>query len=115
MPSGFTRDEVAAIAALAHLELDASEIDIALLSFGARRHRDNADTSAAARRQRAAFILDEAEDFGTDRAEPRNTHFEGGDHSVVNSRKDYRRLARGTTLCNVSSPLSRKRRTPRAA
>ncbi len=29
--------------------------------------------------------------------------------------KSYRRLARGTTLCNVSIPLSRKRRTPRAA
>src|SRR5207237_3758485 len=27
----------------------------------------------------------------------------------------YRRLASGTTLCNVSMPLSRKRRTPRAA
>ena len=27
----------------------------------------------------------------------------------------YRRLARGTTLCNVSMPLSRNRRTPRAA
>ena len=28
MPAGFTRDQIAAIAALAHLELDASEIDL---------------------------------------------------------------------------------------
>ncbi|PYR00431.1 MAG: Asp-tRNA(Asn)/Glu-tRNA(Gln) amidotransferase subunit GatB [Acidobacteria bacterium] len=34
MPSGFTRDEVAAIAALAHLELDASEIDLFARQLG---------------------------------------------------------------------------------
>ena len=28
MPAGFTRDQIAAIAALAHLELDAAEIDL---------------------------------------------------------------------------------------
>ena len=28
MPAGFTRDQITAIAALAHLELDASEIDL---------------------------------------------------------------------------------------
>src|SRR5260221_8129546 len=34
MPSGFTRDEIAAIAALAHLELDASEIDLFARQLG---------------------------------------------------------------------------------
>jgi aspartyl-tRNA(Asn)/glutamyl-tRNA(Gln) amidotransferase subunit C len=34
MPSGFTRDEVAAIAALARLELDASEIDLFARQLG---------------------------------------------------------------------------------
>jgi aspartyl-tRNA(Asn)/glutamyl-tRNA(Gln) amidotransferase subunit C len=34
MPAGFTRDEIAAIAALAHLELDASEIDLFTRQLG---------------------------------------------------------------------------------
>jgi aspartyl-tRNA(Asn)/glutamyl-tRNA(Gln) amidotransferase subunit C len=34
MPAGFTRDEIAAIAALAHLELDASEIDLFARQLG---------------------------------------------------------------------------------
>jgi aspartyl-tRNA(Asn)/glutamyl-tRNA(Gln) amidotransferase subunit C len=34
MPSGLTRDEVAAIAALAHLELDASEVDLFARQLG---------------------------------------------------------------------------------
>ena len=34
MPGGFTRDEVAAIAALANLELDASEIDLFARQLG---------------------------------------------------------------------------------
>ena len=34
MPAGFTRDQVAAIAALAHLELDASEIDLFARQLG---------------------------------------------------------------------------------
>jgi aspartyl-tRNA(Asn)/glutamyl-tRNA(Gln) amidotransferase subunit C len=34
MPAGFTRDQIAAIAALAHLELDASEIDLFTRQLG---------------------------------------------------------------------------------
>ena len=34
MPAGFTRDQIAAIAALAHLELDASEIDLFARQLG---------------------------------------------------------------------------------
>jgi aspartyl-tRNA(Asn)/glutamyl-tRNA(Gln) amidotransferase subunit C len=34
MPSGFTRDQIVAIAALAHLELDASEIDLFARQLG---------------------------------------------------------------------------------
>jgi aspartyl-tRNA(Asn)/glutamyl-tRNA(Gln) amidotransferase subunit C len=34
MASGFTRDEVAAVAALAHLELDASDIDVFARQLG---------------------------------------------------------------------------------
>jgi aspartyl-tRNA(Asn)/glutamyl-tRNA(Gln) amidotransferase subunit C len=34
MPSGFTRDQVAAIAALAHLELDSSELDLFARQLG---------------------------------------------------------------------------------
>lgn len=34
MPAGFTRDEIAAIAALAHLELDASELDLFTRQLG---------------------------------------------------------------------------------
>jgi aspartyl-tRNA(Asn)/glutamyl-tRNA(Gln) amidotransferase subunit C len=34
MPSGFTRDEVKAIAALAHLELDPSEIEVFARQLG---------------------------------------------------------------------------------
>ena len=34
MPAGFTRDEILAIAALAHLELDASEIDLFTRQLG---------------------------------------------------------------------------------
>ena len=34
MPAGFTRDEIAAIAALANLELDASEIDLFARQLG---------------------------------------------------------------------------------
>ena len=34
MPSGFSRDQVAAIAALAHLELDASELDLFARQLG---------------------------------------------------------------------------------
>ena len=34
MPAAFTRDEVAAIAALAHLELDAAEIDLFARQLG---------------------------------------------------------------------------------
>ena len=34
MPGGFTRDEVAALAALANLELDASEIDLFARQLG---------------------------------------------------------------------------------
>jgi aspartyl-tRNA(Asn)/glutamyl-tRNA(Gln) amidotransferase subunit C len=34
MPAGFTRDQIAAIAALAHLELDASETDLFARQLG---------------------------------------------------------------------------------
>src|SRR5476649_2192126 len=34
MPAGFTRDQIAAIAALAHLELDASEVDLFTRQLG---------------------------------------------------------------------------------
>ncbi len=34
MPAGFTRDQIAAIAALAHVELDASEIDLFARQLG---------------------------------------------------------------------------------
>jgi aspartyl-tRNA(Asn)/glutamyl-tRNA(Gln) amidotransferase subunit C len=34
MPAGFSRDQIAAIAALAHLELDASEIDLFARQLG---------------------------------------------------------------------------------
>ena len=34
MPAGFTRDEIAALAALAHLELDAAEIDLFTRQLG---------------------------------------------------------------------------------
>ena len=34
MPAGFTRDQITAIAALAHLELDASEIDLFTRQLG---------------------------------------------------------------------------------
>jgi len=34
MPAGFTREQIAAIAALAHLELDASEIDLFARQLG---------------------------------------------------------------------------------
>jgi aspartyl-tRNA(Asn)/glutamyl-tRNA(Gln) amidotransferase subunit C len=34
MPAGLTRDQIAAIAALAHLELDASEIDLFARQLG---------------------------------------------------------------------------------
>ena len=34
MPAGFTRDQIAAIAALAHLELDAPEIDLFTRQLG---------------------------------------------------------------------------------
>jgi aspartyl-tRNA(Asn)/glutamyl-tRNA(Gln) amidotransferase subunit C len=34
MPAGFTRDQIAALAALAHLELDASEIDLFARQLG---------------------------------------------------------------------------------
>jgi aspartyl-tRNA(Asn)/glutamyl-tRNA(Gln) amidotransferase subunit C len=34
MPAGFTREQIAAIAALAHLELDASEIDLFTRQLG---------------------------------------------------------------------------------
>ena len=34
MPAGFTRDQIAAVAALAHLELDASEIDLFARQLG---------------------------------------------------------------------------------
>jgi aspartyl-tRNA(Asn)/glutamyl-tRNA(Gln) amidotransferase subunit C len=34
MPAGFSRDQIAAIAALAHLELDASEIDLFTRQLG---------------------------------------------------------------------------------
>lgn len=34
MPAGFTRDQIAAIATLAHLELDASEIDVFARQLG---------------------------------------------------------------------------------
>ena len=34
MPAGFTRDQIGAIAALAHLELDASEIDLFARQLG---------------------------------------------------------------------------------
>ncbi len=34
MPAGFTHDQIAAIAALAHLELDASEIDLFTRQLG---------------------------------------------------------------------------------
>jgi len=34
MPAGFTREEVAAIAALAHLELDAAELDLFARQLG---------------------------------------------------------------------------------
>jgi aspartyl-tRNA(Asn)/glutamyl-tRNA(Gln) amidotransferase subunit C len=34
MPAGFTRDQIAAIAALAHLELNASEIDLFARQLG---------------------------------------------------------------------------------
>ena len=34
MPAEFTRDQVAAIAALAHLELDASELDLFARQLG---------------------------------------------------------------------------------
>ena len=34
MPAGFTRDQIAAIAALAHLELDAAEIDLFARQLG---------------------------------------------------------------------------------
>jgi len=34
MPAGFTRDQIAAIAALAHLDLDASEIDLFTRQLG---------------------------------------------------------------------------------
>ena len=105
--------------------VDAAQIEAALFRLRARGDRDHAHAAAAARRQRAALLLDEADDFGANGAEPRNTHFQGCDHDEKNlperltrhDRRDraYRRLARGTTLCNVSMPLSRKRRTPRAA
>lgn len=34
MPAGFTREQIAAIAALAHLELDASEVDLFARQLG---------------------------------------------------------------------------------
>jgi aspartyl-tRNA(Asn)/glutamyl-tRNA(Gln) amidotransferase subunit C len=34
MPAGFTRDQIAAIAALAHLDLDASELDLFARQLG---------------------------------------------------------------------------------
>src|SRR6185312_4664566 len=93
---------------------DAAEVEGALLDFRARGDGDDAHATATARGQSPALVLDEADDFGTHGAEPRNAHFQGS-HLSGTCGKIYRRLARGTTLCNVSIPLSRKRRTPRAA
>ena len=63
---------------------DAAQIELALLHFGARSDRDHTHAAPAARRQDPALLFDEADDFGANSAEPRNTHFQGCDHNVKN-------------------------------
>ena len=61
---------------------DAAQVDAALLHLRARGDRDDAHAASAARRQHPALLFDEADDFGANSAEPRNTHFQGCDHEM---------------------------------
>jgi hypothetical protein len=59
---------------------DAAQIDPALLHLRTRGNGDHAHAAPAARRQDAALLLDQPNDFGAHGTEPRNTQFEGCDH-----------------------------------
>ena len=63
---------------------DAAQIETALFHLRTRGDGDDAHAAPAARRQRAALALDEADDFGANSAEPRNTHSQGCDHYLKN-------------------------------
>jgi len=67
--------------------VDAAQIKAAFFGLGARRDGDDPHAAAAARRQDATLLLDEANDFGANSAEPRDTHFQGCDHDVKNLRE----------------------------
>ena len=60
--------------------VDAAQINAALLGLGARGNSNNLDATTAARGQNRVLLFDETDDFGTNGAESRDTHFEGCDH-----------------------------------
>jgi len=49
-----------------------------------RRDRNDADAASATCRQDPALLLNETDDLGANRAEPRDTHFQGCDHDAKN-------------------------------
>src|SRR5262245_7609999 len=90
--------------------------DVALLAARARSDCDDLDRAAATSGECVALALDEARDARPDRAQAGNTEFQWSGHRrPAWKRSVYRRWARGTTLCNFLRPVSRKRRTLRAA
>src|SRR4029079_16435973 len=89
-------------------------VEAAILAARARTDGDDLDRPTAFVGQRRALMPNQAAHRRADRAETGETHFEGGSHDA-SARKIYRRVARGTTLCNFSGADSRKRRMLRAA
>ena len=63
---------------------DAAQIEVAFFRLRARGNGDHPDAAAAAGRQGAALLLDQANDFGANGAEPRDAHFQGCDHDERN-------------------------------
>jgi hypothetical protein len=63
---------------------DAAQVETAFLRLGTRGDGDDVHAAAAARRQGATLRFDEADNFSANRAEPRNTHFQGCDHDEKN-------------------------------
>ena len=60
--------------------VDAAQVERPLFRFRARGDGDDAYATPAALGKRARLLFDEADDFGANSAEPRNTHFQGCDH-----------------------------------
>jgi len=63
---------------------DTAQIDPALFHLRTRGDGDDAHAASAALRQSPALLFDEADDFGANSAESRNTHFQGCDHHAKN-------------------------------